>query len=135
METITTWGQLEARFAEVLRDVNIIELPFPSNGRCECGSSSFSVLELGYTRDTDLGLEFDDHQDDDEDDEDVPPGWSSINPPPSQFGPDVRDRTITAAWVTTGGWSDFSDEGLYEVIVCCRCQRLYDVATLDINWE
>lgn len=138
MEPITTWIQLNARFADVLRDVDIIELPFPSNGRCECGSSSFSVLELGYTRDTDLGLEFDDDEDDDDgEDDDVPAACSPIDetiPPPSQFGPAATERTITSAWASTSGWSDFSDEGLYEAIVCDRCNRLYDSASLDFEW-
>ena len=138
MEPITTWIQLNARFADVLRDVDIIELPFPSNGRCDCCSSIFSVLELGYTRDTDLGLEFDDDEDDDDgEDDDVPAACSPIDetiPPPSQFGPAATERTITSAWASTSGWSDFSDEGLYEAIVCDRCNRLYDSASLDFEW-
>ena len=124
MEAIRTWNQLEARFAAVLGDVEIDEEPFPASGRCACGSSSFSVLELGYVRDTDLGLEFDEPEGDEDD----------VEGEPSQYGPDVQDRTITSAWASTSGWSDFSDEGLYEAIVCDRCNRLYDSASLDFEW-
>lgn len=70
-------------------------------------------------------------EDGDIEDEDA---FSPLQGAPTQFGPAVDDLIVTGATATVGGWSDFSDEGLYEVIVCCRCARLYDVFSLDVNW-